>query len=218
MILAIRCSRNREYHMNFSMVGRLFRLKRSDSVLAEDKIKDHKRRLHADISKINNDLRMYSRERKQLQQKSEDFKLANELDEHREALNRLKRLHARIARLRSVRIFLERNVDLLTDAEIGIRIGEIAESGTNVFNELGFNSSRLEKSISDLGIASEMLKSQVEQSLEEGLEFMTQQTNDIDIEDMDTLILPSTSTLEADSDEHIESPPAAQERRKPTLE
>ena len=204
--------------MNFSMVGRWFGLKRSESVLAEDKIKDHKRRLHSDISKINNDLRMFAREKKQLQQKGEDFKLANELDEHREALNRLKRMDARIARLRSVRIFLERNVDLLTDAEIGIRIGEIAESGTNVFNELGFNSSRLEKSISDLGIASEMLKSQVEQSLEEGLEFITQQTNDIDIEDIDTFVLPSTAAPEADSDEHVESPPAAQERPKPTLE
>lgn len=204
--------------MKFSMVGRLFGLKRSNSVLAEDKIKDHKRRLHTDISKINNDLRMFSRERKQLQQKSEDFKLENELDEYKEALDRLKRMDARIARLRSVRIFLERNVDLLTDAEIGIRIGEIAESGTNVFNELGFNSSRLEKSISELGIASEMLKSQVEKSLEEGLELITQQTSDIDIEDMDTLIRPATATRDANSDEHIESPPAAQERPKPTLE
>jgi len=161
--------------LNFPFFNRLSRSVRAHNDSSETKIKDHKKKLRTEINKIQNQVRTYTRQRSQVRTTDGDDGLQGTGDD---VNRRLTRLDSRIARLGSFKAFLENQLDILDDAELATKIGEIAKSGTEIFKELGFDSEQLNSAFSNLSVASQLLKEQIEQSLEDGLDYLIDQTNE----------------------------------------
>lgn len=162
--------------MNIFFLSRQARSEKTQNDSAEARIDEHKKRLRTEINKIQNQVRTYTRQRSQLRPVNKDSDLPETADDYG---RRLKRFDSRIARLGSFKTFLENQLDILDDAQLATKIGEIAKSGTEIFKELGFNSEQLNSAFSNLSVASQLLKEQVERSLEDGLDYIIDQTNDI---------------------------------------
>ena len=183
--------------MDIFFFNRKTRSEKAQNDSVEARIMEHKKRLRTEINKIQNQIRTYSRQKSQLPQAKGD----NDLPDTREGDGRrLGRFDSRIAILGSFKTFLENQLDILEDAQLVTIIGEIAKSGTEIFKELGFNSEQLNSAFSNLSIASQQLKEQVEQSLEEGLDFMIGQTNDLNILEQSEQSVAIVEDMEPDAE------------------
>lgn len=162
--------------MNISrFLRRIGSIRRTEHLSIEDRIKAHRGQLHSHIGWIKSELRIVLREEEQLQDQREQITIPDPLEEYKNSTEHHQKLANRRERLVLLKTVLERHLDILTDLQQGLTIGEIAESGAEMFNALGFHSDRLEKAVYDLGVASEQIRIQVEQPLEEGLYVIAQQ-------------------------------------------